>query len=102
MKYLKVKDIKNRLKYYKLENKRLFLKFCIVYFLNNYKFINKFKGKLNRVFKCSNTISKTLIKKRCILTNRSKGFVNKYSLSRIKMREYLASGIIPGYKKAVW
>ncbi len=47
-------------------------------------------------------ISKVQIKNRCIISNRNKSVYRKYSISRLKMLEYLKFGIIPGYKKAVW
>jgi len=39
---------------------------------------------------------------RCILTNRKGGIVRSYSISRLKMHEYLKLGLIPGYIKAIW
>ena len=47
-------------------------------------------------------ISKIRLKNRCILTNKNTGFLRPYSISRIKMRELMQFGIIPGSKKAVW
>lgn len=47
-------------------------------------------------------ISKIQIKNRCIISNRNKSVYRTYSISRLKMLEYLKFGIIPGYKKAVW
>ena len=46
--------------------------------------------------------SKTKMVRRCILTNRSRGSIRHYNISRIKLRELLQFGIIPGYKKSVW
>lgn len=45
--------------------------------------------------------SKTKMVRRCILTNRSRGSIRPYNISRIKLRELLQFGIIPGYKKSV-
>lgn len=47
-------------------------------------------------------ISKVQLNNRCVLTNRSRGIVRPFFVSRIKMREYMQFGVIPGYKKAVW
>ncbi len=42
------------------------------------------------------------LKNRCVLTNRSKGVYRQFRMSRVRLREMLANGLIPGYKKAVW
>lgn len=47
-------------------------------------------------------ISKNKLKLRCVLTNRNKGIVRAYSISRIKMRELMQFGILPGSKKLIW
>lgn len=39
---------------------------------------------------------------RCVLTNRPRGVIKKYNLSRIKLREFLQYGVLPGFVKAVW
>ena len=39
---------------------------------------------------------------RCELTGRSKGFLRKFKISRIMLRELALSGKIPGLKKASW
>jgi small subunit ribosomal protein S14 len=45
---------------------------------------------------------KTRIKNRCILTGRTHGLVGPFNISRIKLRELISNGHIPGMKKAVW
>jgi ribosomal protein S14 len=47
-------------------------------------------------------ISKIRLSNRCTSSNRGKGTLRAYSLSRIVMREYLQFGLIPGFKKSVW
>lgn len=47
-------------------------------------------------------VSKVKIRRRCVLTNRSRGVLTSYNLSRTKLRELLHIGILPGYKKSVW
>jgi small subunit ribosomal protein S14 len=42
------------------------------------------------------------VRNRCSLTGRSRGFVGKYGVSRIKFRELALSGQLPGVKKASW
>jgi small subunit ribosomal protein S14 len=39
---------------------------------------------------------------RCALTGRSRGFLRKFKVSRIMLRELALSGKIPGLKKASW
>ncbi len=42
------------------------------------------------------------IRNRCSLTGRSRGYVGKYGISRIKFRELALDGKIPGIRKASW
>lgn len=46
--------------------------------------------------------SPTRIRKRCSLTGRSRGYVGRFGISRIKFRELASVGKIPGVKKASW
>jgi small subunit ribosomal protein S14 len=39
---------------------------------------------------------------RCQLTGRSRGFLRKFKVSRIMLRELALSGRIPGLRKASW
>lgn len=39
---------------------------------------------------------------RCALTGRSKGYLRKFKISRIMLRELALSGKIPGLRKASW
>ena len=39
---------------------------------------------------------------RCKLTGRPKGYVRKFGISRINLREMALKGLIPGVKKASW
>jgi small subunit ribosomal protein S14 len=39
---------------------------------------------------------------RCRLTGRSRGFLRKFGLSRIKLREAAMRGEIPGLRKSSW
>jgi small subunit ribosomal protein S14 len=45
---------------------------------------------------------KIRIKNRCILTGRTHGVVGFFNISRIKLRELIEQGFVPGLKKAVW
>ena len=46
--------------------------------------------------------SKIRLTNRCVLTNRNKGVLRPYGISRVIMRDLMQFGIIPGYSKAVW
>ena len=39
---------------------------------------------------------------RCVVTGRPHGFLRKFGLSRIKLREATMRGEVPGLKKASW
>ena len=39
---------------------------------------------------------------RCNITGRPHGFLRKFGLSRIKLREAMMRGEVPGLKKASW
>ena len=39
---------------------------------------------------------------RCAITGRPHGFLRKFGLSRIKLRETMMRGEVPGLKKASW
>jgi small subunit ribosomal protein S14 len=42
------------------------------------------------------------VKNRCSITGRSKGYMRKFGLSRIKFRELANEGKIPGVRKSSW
>lgn len=44
----------------------------------------------------------TRVRNRCVLTGRSRGYIRKFGLSRIKFRELASKGMIPGVTKASW
>ncbi len=46
--------------------------------------------------------SPTRVRNRCSITGRSRGFIGKYGVSRIKFRELASNGDLPGVKKASW
>jgi len=46
--------------------------------------------------------SPTRSRNRCELTGRSRGFLRKFKVSRIMLRELALAGKIPGLKKASW
>ena len=59
----------------------------------------RFQSKLNDLPRDS---SRVRIRNRCAITGRSRGFYRKFNLSRIKIREYSMTGILPGVIKASW
>lgn len=102
--YLKLKDIKKRKNFKKLEL-RLRLKNFIfknilayLYYKKNYS-LHSFVS--FQMLKKKKKRLSTRITNRCILTNRFNS-IRQLKISRIKARELLSFGIIPGYKKAVW
>ncbi|ARC53219.1 30S ribosomal protein S14 [Candidatus Riesia pediculischaeffi] len=42
------------------------------------------------------------MRNRCIQTGRPRGFLRKFGISRMKLRELAMSGEIPGIKKSSW
>ena len=46
--------------------------------------------------------SPTRSRNRCELTGRSRGYLRKFKISRIMLRELALAGKIPGLKKASW
>jgi small subunit ribosomal protein S14 len=46
--------------------------------------------------------SRTRIRNRCSLSGRPRGFIRKFGVSRITLRELALSGKIPGVTKSSW
>jgi ribosomal protein S14 len=99
-----VKDIKNRKKLYNAEINKNLAKFLFINVLNNksLSLIVRQKAHLFLVNLLNKRNSKTRIVRRCSLVTRSKVSDRKLGISRIKLREMLKMGVIPGYNKAVW
>lgn len=107
MKYLKIKDVKNRKNFFLNEKKRLIKKTIFINFLN--VFSNHFKKKHSiflyvfiKKLKYFNGSSKTKINRRCILSNRNRSVIRPFNISRIMFKDLVFFGLLPGYKKAVW
>ncbi len=100
----KIKDIKIRKKVYNNEQNKNLYKFLFTSLLCNKNLSLELKKKLSFFF--TNSInkrySKTKVVRRCWLTNRARVSDRRTGVSRIKLREMLRAGIVPGYKKAVW
>ena len=97
MYYLKVKDYKRRILFKKFE---LQIRLKNFIYKNLLSYTHKNKPLLHSV------VSYQILKKKrkriiTRITNRSKS-IRKLKISRIKARELVSYGIIPGFKKAVW
>jgi small subunit ribosomal protein S14 len=46
--------------------------------------------------------SPSRMRSRCAITGRSRGYYQKFGLSRVKLRELTLAGDIPGLSKASW
>lgn len=99
MLFRKVKDLKLRKKFQQNEIVNTSVKFLFTHYFNKNKDVNRCQDFLNLKQK---NYSKTKIVRRCILTNRSRGSIRPFNVSRVKLRELFQFGIIPGYKKSVW
>jgi small subunit ribosomal protein S14 len=42
------------------------------------------------------------VRNRCELTGRTRGYLRKFGLCRIKVREYAHKGLLPGVTKSSW
>jgi len=94
----KIKDLKKRKIFLKIEKKKYLYKFLFINF-----FLKKKKSiKLLKYINKKKLISKTKIKNRCVYTNRSRGVSKYFSLSRISQKNFMEFGLIPGFIKAVW
>ena len=97
----KVKDLKERSAFCKSEKSRIIKKFVFFNILAKSNLILRgdyFKSTLYK-FKKS---SRVKVVRRCVLSNRSRGVLRPFGISRIYLREMMQFGLIPGYSKAVW
>jgi ribosomal protein S14 len=99
----KYKSKKLRNLFLKTEYFNLLYKFFKIHFFKNSVISNKYLSiYLYNYKKKKLKLSRTKLYNRCLLTNRSRGIISPYNLSRLKLREFLQFGIFPGYSKAVW
>lgn len=99
MLFSKLRDSKLRKILKKKELKNKSFKYVRINFLNKNK--KKFFIPYDNTLLAKNG-NKTRLVRRCVFNNRSRGLTKPYNISRIKLREFLQFGIIPGYKKSVW
>lgn len=99
MKHLFINDHKNRINFNKNEKKRLILKFLLN---NNTLSLDKRIILNEKLHNLNNKVSITKINNRCSITYRGRSVLRDFKLSRIRLRELLSLGLVPGYKKSVW
>lgn len=91
--------IQQRYSFKKNEKKRLVLKTII----NNLRIKKNLRWKAQQLnLSNTNINSKCRIKNICIFTNRTRGIYRLFKISRIKLKEYISNGLIPGFQKYSW
>ncbi len=100
----KIKDLKLRKKVYNTEINKNISRFMFINILNNKNLSLDVKKKATNYLThlLNKGESKTKIVRRCSLTTRSRVSYRKLGISRVKLREMLKAGVLPGYTKAVW
>jgi ribosomal protein S14 len=98
----KVKDLKERRVFCKSEKLRIIEKFLFFNVLNNKCSGSRSKYLCNFLLNFKKGPSRVKILRRCILSNRSRGVLRPFGISRIHLREMMQFGLVPGYSKAVW
>jgi small subunit ribosomal protein S14 len=99
MKYLGIKDKNRREQYFKLEKERLILKYLLR--KEELKLADRLvlTKQLENLPKDS---SITRLRNRCVVTNRGRGVIQKFKLSRLQLKELFSLGLVPGWKKSIW
>lgn len=102
----KIKDIKIRASFAKIENLKKLNKFLFINLLNKPSSSPDKKANiLSTLMKLKFQqlpYSKVQITNRCVLTNRNRGSIRPLGISRVALRDLMHFGIVPGFKKAVW
>jgi small subunit ribosomal protein S14 len=62
----------------------------------------KAKGDYTGLDKLPKNASPVRLRNRCKITGRSRGYIQKFGISRIVFREWASQGKIPGVIKASW
>jgi ribosomal protein S14 len=104
MKASKYKNTKFRKLFFKSELLQKSNKFLLINLLNNssikkgcFLFINILRFFFKRIL-----FTKIKLNNKCVYTGKSNAFENRYSISRLVLRNLFQYGILPGYRKAVW
>ncbi|XZR52700.1 MAG: 30S ribosomal protein S14 [Enterobacteriaceae bacterium] len=98
-KSIKIREIKKIKLINKFYKKRIEIKKKIN------KTFNSFEEKLKYIFKLQSLPRNSSLSRysnRCVKTGRVHGYISKFGLSRIKLRESAMRGEIPGLKKSSW
>ncbi len=101
----KIKDLKNRQLFLRVENSKLLNKFIFISLTNNPSFTTTKNLLLFKYFRKFNKIqykASTRILNKCLFSNRNRKTFSHFKLSRLVAKDLLSFGLIPGYKKAVW
>ena len=93
------KDKKRRLLYIKNLKKRSSLKNILKD--KNITMNERYEMQI-KLLKMNPNSSKIRLKKRCVLTGRASGIVGPFNISRIKLRDILGYGLVPGVQKSSW
>jgi ribosomal protein S14 len=107
MLFSKIRDIKVRDSFHRIEKLKKIKKFLFVNLINkNSKILSsKQKFLLKSFSKSKKKISskfRVRMTNRCIVNYRNRGVLRTHSISRILMRDLMQFGVLPGYSKAVW
>ena len=96
----KVKDLRERNIFCASEKSRIINRFIF------FNLLNKKPCSTSSLFfiknPSTNKSSKVRVVRRCVLSNRGKGVLRPFGISRIYLREMMRFGLVPGYVKAVW
>jgi len=99
MKYLTEKDKKRRSLFYKNEKKRIILKAL----LQNENLTRNTRWKIAiKLSTISRDSSPSRIRNRCVISGRPRSVQSFFKMSRIKLRESLSTGNMPGMTKSSW
>jgi ribosomal protein S14 len=103
----KIKDIKIRESFHKIEKLKKLKKFVFINLLNKKEHDSLLLRNFFLIFFSKNkqkmlNKSRVRITNRCVINNRNRGVLRSYSISRILLRNLMQFGVIPGYSKAVW
>jgi len=101
MLHLKIKNIKARKSFEKIERVKKIEKFLFINLLNG-KSSLEVRKIFSFFFSKKKRHSKKKITNRCVFNNRSRSTLRPFGISRTLLRELMQFGIFPGYSKAVW
>ena len=101
MKYLAIKDNKNRQSFLNLELKLTYLKalYLELKLLKNEALASSI---IRKYTKLSEKVNLIRIKNRCVVTSRSKSVYRDLKLSRLMLRETVKLGSAMGIRKSSW